>query len=117
MVLNKAFCVLFFTLCLLGYSDAGRRRACAFLRRYRDANNVNFDANSCQYGWEVDQCGVKTCTKGPGELCGGKHMRYGICGEGLMCSNCHRCYGCSLKTFECFEDSTCNYFMFKRRRR
>ena len=44
---------------------------------------------------------------GPGEVCGGKHQRYGICGEGLMCSNCNRCQGCSMKTFECFDDRQC----------
>ena len=44
---------------------------------------------------------------GPGEVCGGKNERYGICGEGLMCSNCQRCQGCSLKTFECFDDRQC----------
>jgi hypothetical protein len=24
-----------------------------------------------------------------------------------MCSNCQRCQGCSLKTFECFDDRQC----------
>ena len=60
------------------------------------AKNMNcrekFDnVNRCKFGWEVDACGNKICTKGPGEVCGGKHMRYGICGEGLMCNNCNRC--------------------------
>ncbi len=93
----------------------------AFPRRCREARQLrtwrqmddSFDASSCKYGWETDVCGVRRCTKGPGDLCGGKHQRYGICGEGLMCSNCNRCYGCSLKTFECFEDRTCNYFLRK----
>ncbi len=76
-----------------------------------------FDESECKYGWEMDVCGVRQCTKGPGDLCGGKQQRYGICGEGLMCSNCNRCYGCSLKTFECFEDRSCNYFLRKKKRR
>ena len=49
----------------------------------------------------------KLSCSGPGEVCGGKHQRYGICGEGLMCSNCNRCQGCSMKTFECFDDRQC----------
>jgi len=40
-------------------------------------DEVTFDADSCQYGWEVDVCGLRRCTKGPGQLCGGKDMRYG----------------------------------------
>jgi len=77
-------------------------RGCAYGR----ANRVE-DVKKCQYGWEMDPCGNKVCTKGPGEVCGGKHQRYGVCGEGLMCSNCLRCQGCSLKTFECFDDPHC----------
>jgi len=71
------------------------------------ADNALFDEGRCSYGWEVDACGRKSCTKGPGDICGGKNNRYGICGEGLMCSNCNRCQGCSLKTFECYDDRTC----------
>lgn len=77
-------------------------RACAYNRGQR----VD-DVKKCRYGWEVDPCGNKICTKGPGEVCGGKNQRYGICGEGLMCSNCNRCQGCSLRTFECFDDPKC----------
>jgi hypothetical protein len=61
-------------------------RSCQFNRHMRVE-----DVSSCRYGWEVDACGNKICTKGPAEVCGGKHMRYGICGEGLMCNNCNRC--------------------------
>jgi hypothetical protein len=66
-----------------GYGSA---RSCLFNRHMR-VDNIN----QCEYGWEVDACNNKVCTKGPGEVCGGKHMRYGICGEGLMCNNCNRC--------------------------
>ena len=61
-------------------------RSCQFNKHMR-VENVNL----CKYGWEVDACSNKICTKGPAEVCGGKHMRYGICGEGLMCNNCNRC--------------------------
>ena len=64
----------------------GSARSCLFNRHLRIDN-----VNKCKFGWEVDACGNKICTKGPGEVCGGKHMRYGICGEGLMCNNCNRC--------------------------
>ena len=64
----------------------GSARSCLFNRHLR-VDNVS----RCKFGWEVDACGNKICTKGPGEVCGGKHMRYGICGEGLMCNNCNRC--------------------------
>lgn len=70
-------------------------------------NDEVVDEKKCIYGWDVDPCGIKVCAKGPGEVCGGKHQRYGICGEGLMCSNCNRCQGCSMKTFECFDDRQC----------
>jgi len=75
---------------------------CMMNRRFRVE-----DVSQCTYGWEVDACGNTLCTKGPGEWCGGKHMRYGICGEGLMCSNCNRCSGCSTKTYQCFDDKHC----------
>jgi hypothetical protein len=61
-------------------------RSCQFNRHMRVEN-----INACRFGWEVDACNNKICTKGPAEVCGGKHMRYGICGEGLMCNNCNRC--------------------------
>lgn len=80
----------------------GGDQSCWMNRRFR----VD-DVSTCRYGWERDACGNTLCTKGPGSLCGGKHMRYGICGEGLMCSNCNRCTGCSSITFECFDDTHC----------
>ena len=33
--------------------------------------------------------------------------RYGTCAEGLMCSNCNRCQGCSFRTFICWDDRNC----------
>ena len=47
------------------------------------------DKNECQYGSWRDQCG-EYCSKGPGEVCGGKGNRYGGCGDGLICGNCDR---------------------------
>ncbi|XP_040582057.1 neuroparsin-A [Lepeophtheirus salmonis] len=70
-----------------------------------DAKDV--DVSKCEFGWYYDLCDVKTCAKGPRDHCGGRHNRYGVCGEGLMCSNCNRCQGCSLHTFECFHDNFC----------
>jgi hypothetical protein len=75
--------IVCFTPAVEGYGSA---RSCLFNRHMR-VNNIN----ECRFGWEVDACNNKVCTKGPGEVCGGKHMRYGICGEGLMCNNCNRC--------------------------
>lgn len=64
------------------------------------------DKNECQYGSWRDQCG-EYCSKGPGEVCGGKGNRYGGCGDGLICGNCDRCVGCSTHTYLCFEDDNC----------
>ena len=36
-----------------------------------------------------------------------KCCRYGTCADGLMCSNCNRCQGCSFKTFICWDDRNC----------
>ena len=36
---------------------------------------------------------------GPDQSCGGKDGFYGICGEGLICSNCLRCEGVSFVDF------------------
>ena len=105
----KASLLLLLILFLMAEPALGYPRLCR--RRGAPGNKRPFNPERCKYGWELDACGDKTCTKGPGDLCGGKHNRYGICGEGLMCSNCNRCYGCSLKTFECFEDTRCNYFL------
>jgi len=81
-------------------------RGCGYSRSQRVGIRVD-DASKCTYGWEVDACGNQICTKGPGEVCGGKNQRYGVCGEGLVCSNCNRCQGCSLRTYECFDDPKC----------
>ena len=34
-------------------------------------------------------------------------LRYGMCADGLMCSNCNRCQGCSFTTFMCWDDHDC----------
>jgi len=58
----------------------------------------------CEFGVTVDTCGQKHCMKGPGEFCGGLNSIYGLCAPGLVCSDCNRCRGCSVKTLKCFED-------------
>ena len=78
--------------------------SCIFNQQHRVRPD---EATTCKYGYEVDACGNYFCTKGPRDFCGGKHERYGLCGEGLMCNKCNRCIGCSTKTFECFEDDNC----------
>ena len=81
----------------------------------------------CAYDTTKDQCGNEVCLRGPGEMCGGKYgrwklsriekliinnwnSRYGTCADGLMCSNCNRCQGCSFRTFICWEDKNCIYW-------
>ena len=51
-------------------------------------------------------CGQE-CYKGPGDICGGLGDQYGVCGEGLVCSSCNRCIGCSYNSFTCFDDHEC----------
>jgi len=63
--------------------------------------------DKCTYGTTKDSCGNVQCMKGPSETCGGKFGRYGTCADGLMCSNCNRCQGCSFKTFICWDDRNC----------
>jgi hypothetical protein len=102
---SRATCrvlLLIATLTVLTQVASARPRLCAFGHAHH-ASKIQ----ECVFGWEVDSCGHKVCTKGPGEQCGGKHAVYGICGEGLVCSNCNRCTGCSLRNFECFEDRQC----------
>ncbi|XP_023340265.1 neuroparsin-A [Eurytemora carolleeae] len=65
------------------------------------------ETGDCHYGTTYDRCGNRVCMKGPGEVCGGKYGRYGTCGDGLMCSNCNRCQGCSYQTFSCWSDTNC----------
>jgi len=55
------------------------------------------ETDSCIYGTTQDLCGRTVCLKGPGEMCGGRFGRYGRCADGLMCSNCNRCQGCSFQ--------------------
>ena len=51
------------------------------------------------------RCGLQ-CGKGPGEVCGGEGGRYGVCVEGLQCSDCNRCTGCSFTQYICYSDDT-----------
>jgi len=71
------------------------------------SHNSHWNPDNCIYGTTKDACGNDQCTKGPGEMCGGKFGRYGTCADGLMCSNCNRCQGCSFKTFKCWDDRNC----------
>merc|ERR1712106_577123 len=47
---------------------------------------------------------MQVCNRGPGQFCDGG---YGPCDEGLVCSTCNRCEGCSFKTFTCWQDTEC----------
>ena len=58
---------------------------------------------SCTHGFMITACGL-VCKKGPGESCRGLN---GVCGDGLACSDCNRCEGCSYEDFKCFTDSLC----------
>eukprot|EP00092_Neocalanus_flemingeri_P094446 GFUD01120111.1.p1 GENE.GFUD01120111.1~~GFUD01120111.1.p1 ORF type:complete len:101 (+),score=18.62 GFUD01120111.1:41-343(+) len=62
---------------------------------------------SCTHGMILNACGRTVCRSGPGDMCGGKWGMYGICGEGLACSDCNRCQGCSFETFTCWDDEKC----------
>merc|ERR1712083_355441 len=53
-------------------------------------------------------CG-RVCLRGPGDMCGGRGARYGLCGEGLECSPCNRCVGCSADTGQCFVSEHCRH--------
>ena len=55
-------------------------------------------------GWVMSACGGRVCRKGPGGVCGGSQGQYGVCGEGLQCSECNRCTGCSYIAFRCYSD-------------
>lgn len=60
----------------------------------------------CRHGVTTDFCGRRICAKGPGQICGtGLFKMLGSCGDGMYC-HCGKCTGCSLITYECF-DETC----------
>ena len=61
---------------------------------------------SCLHGEIATVCGV-VCKKGPSDICGGSGDQYGVCGDGLTCSDCNRCTGCSYAAFKCFSDTKC----------
>ena len=62
--------------------------------------------DKCLHGTTEGPCGAM-CLKGPGEICGGNNNMYGVCGDGLSCSNCNRCSGCSFTTFTCHDEDHC----------
>ena len=73
---------------------------------YQCQNNVPLREENCLHGITEGPCG-SACLKGPGEICGGKDSMYGVCGDGLSCSNCNRCSGCSFTTFTCHAEDNC----------
>ena len=48
--------------------------------------------SSCTFGSVTNPaCPTQTvCARGPGQICGGKNSMFGVCAEGLACSNCYR---------------------------
>ena len=62
------------------------------------------EPQDCLHGWVTTPCGGRVCRKGPGGVCGGSQAQYGVCGEGLQCSDCNRCTGCSYRLFRCYSD-------------
>ena len=65
--------------------------------------------SSCLHGSLSTPCGP-VCKKGPSDICGGSGDQYGVCGDGLSCSDCNRCTGCSFTAFKCFSDNSCVSF-------
>nr|UES72912.1 neuroparsin [Carausius morosus] len=55
---------------------------------------------ACPFGWKRDYCGRKVCAKGPMEMCGGRYLKWGVCGSGMECM-CNRCKGCYSNTLQC----------------
>eukprot|EP00092_Neocalanus_flemingeri_P059109 GFUD01070560.1.p1 GENE.GFUD01070560.1~~GFUD01070560.1.p1 ORF type:complete len:121 (+),score=37.51 GFUD01070560.1:28-363(+) len=64
-------------------------------------------SGTCQYGEMMGPCG-RVCLRGPGEMCGGRGDRYGVCGGGMTCSDCNKCQECSARTGECSDDMECH---------
>ena len=64
-------------------------------------------SGSCLHGEMMGPCG-RVCLRGPGEMCGGRGDRYGVCGGGMACSDCNKCEGCSSSTGECAQDRECH---------
>ena len=48
--------------------------------------------SSCTFGLVTNPaCPAQSvCARGPGQVCGGKNSMFGVCAEGLACSNCYR---------------------------
>jgi len=68
---------------------------------------IQREEKDCLYGRYTDYCGTFRCQKGPGDTCGGRRDIHGVCANGLLCSNCQRCTGCSYQSFICWEDLEC----------
>ncbi|XP_029666235.1 neuroparsin-A-like [Formica exsecta] len=65
------------------------------------------ECDKCEFGVVISAlCGITECRRGPGQRCGGPSERWGVCGDGLMCS-CNRCAGCSLDSLDCFANRAC----------
>ena len=70
------------------------------------AGQAALSGAGCAHGGMMGPCG-RVCLRGPGQMCGGRGARYGVCGAGMACSPCNRCTGCSASTGECFQDGEC----------
>eukprot|EP00092_Neocalanus_flemingeri_P009709 GFUD01010457.1.p1 GENE.GFUD01010457.1~~GFUD01010457.1.p1 ORF type:complete len:134 (+),score=32.05 GFUD01010457.1:73-474(+) len=89
----------------LGRSRTSRTyRSTPWLKMYCANQNTGFE--TCEEGEFQGPCG-QVCKKGPGDICGGAGDQYGVCGDGLSCSSCNLCTGCSYKSFSCYDDSEC----------
>ncbi|OXA52283.1 Neuroparsin-A [Folsomia candida] len=62
---------------------------------------------ACEHGIFTDICGRHSCAKGPGDRCKVRRFRMlaqANCGDGMYC-HCGVCMGCSLTTYDCYEDT------------
>ncbi|XP_051166724.1 neuroparsin-A-like [Leptopilina boulardi] len=60
------------------------------------------DCDKCKFGVTFSSlCEVWQCQRGPGEICGGRGDKYGVCGDGLSC-HCNKCVGCSIDSLDCY---------------
>ena len=80
--------------------------ACLWLQRKQSRNSVVQCNSKYLSSYLKGICG-QACYKGPGDICGGLGDQYGVCGDGLVCSSCNRCIGCSYNSFTCFDDYEC----------
>ncbi|XP_022908703.1 neuroparsin-A-like [Onthophagus taurus] len=87
---------------LLRFGDARNTYVCKPCKSLTDCEQEPNDF--CLWDEVRDNCGRRTCARGPGERCGGPLDIYGKCGEGLMCKQDEKCHGCMLSPtdYNCF---------------